>query len=222
MKKMKEPIKIAFAEDYAIERDGIVQLLSDYKDFKFVFLASNGKELLGWLERHTPDIVLLDLNMHLMDGRETFSKIRTKHGQLKVIIFTEYFTDNYITEFMKKGARAFLSKNNKIEKVADTIRRVHTNGICIDPMVSNILTKIGVVTMPDASIHERLDLKLSAKEILILRYMCQGKESKEIAVHTFNAVKTIENHRSEIWKKTGCQNLPDLMEFAFKNGLITF
>src|SRR4051812_27484444 len=185
---MKEPIKIAFAEDYAIEREGIVQLLSEYKDLKFAFLASNGKELIDWLETHTPNIVLLDLNMHVMDGRETFAKIRSKYPKLKVIIFTEYFTDIYITEFMKKGARAFLSKNNRIEKVADTIRRVHMNGICVDPMVSNILTKIGMVTIPDASIHERVDLKLSAKEILILRYMCQGKESKEIALHTFNAV----------------------------------
>src|SRR5205085_2138831 len=122
----------------------------------------------------------------------------------------EYFTDNYITEFMKKGARAFLSKNNRVEKVADTIRRVHTNGICIDPMVSNILTKIGLVKSPEMSISERPDLKISAKEILILRYMCQGKESKEIAKLTFNAVKTIENHRSDIWKKSNCQTIPDL------------
>lgn len=219
---MKEPIKIAFAEDYAIEREGIVQLLSEYKDLKFVFLASNGKELLDWLEKHTPNVVLLDLNMHVMDGRETFAKIRSKYPKMKVIIFTEYFTDNYITEFMKKGARAFLSKNNRIEKVADTIRRVHMNGICVDPMVSNILTKIGLVTSPDTTIHERADLRLSAKEILILRYMCQGKESKEIASLTFNAIKTIEHHRSEIWKKASCKTLPDLMEFAFKHGLITF
>jgi two-component system response regulator DegU len=219
---MDEQIKIAIAEDFALEREGLIRLLQPYKDLEFVFCASNGKELVEWLATNTPDVIMLDLNMHIMSGTETFGKIMNLNSDLKVIIFTEYFVDKYIIEFMKRGARAFLSKNNRIEKVADTIRRVHHNGICIDPIVSNILTKKGVMTIPEFPGQDRGDLKLTAKEILILRYMCQGLESKGIAVMLSNAIKTIENHRSEIWRKTACENIPELMEFGFKHGLITF
>jgi len=219
---MEEQIKIAMAEDYALEREGLIRLLNDQKDFSFVFCASNGKELIDWLETNTPDVIMLDLNMHIMGGKETFAKIRQLNSNLKVIIYTEYFEDTYIVEFIKTGARAYLSKNNRIEKIADTIRRVHYNGISIDPIVSNILTKMGVISIPELPDNDRSDLTLSAKEILILRYMCQGKESKEIARVLNNAIKTIENHRSVIWRKTKCETIPDLMEFGFKHGLITF
>ncbi len=219
---MEDPIRIAIAEDYMIEQQGLVRLLRDHTDLQFVFCASNGKEMVDWLESNHADIILLDLNMHVMGGRETFLKIKQINDDLKVVIFTEYFTDKYIVEFMKMGARAFLSKNNRVEKVADTLRRVHHKGICIDPIVSNILTKMGVISIPEFPGQERNDLSLSAKEILILRYMCQGMESKNIAALTNNAIKTIENHRSEIWRKTGCETIPDLMEFGFKFGLISF
>src|SRR4051794_29945175 len=109
---MDEPIKIAMAEDYALEREGLIRLLSDHKDLSIVFCASNGKELIDWLEHNTPDVILLDLNMHIMGGKETYAKIRQLNNHLKVIIFTEYFEDSYIVEFIKTGARAYLSKNN--------------------------------------------------------------------------------------------------------------
>lgn len=219
---VKEPIKIAMAENCLLGREGIIRLLKDYQDLEFVFCASNGRELIDWLDNNTPDIILLNLNMPIMNGREAFSRIISKNGNLKIIIFTEDFTDHYVTEFMKKGARAFLSKNNRIEKVADTIRRVHTNGVCIDTLVSNILTKKEVIVVPDFPGQDRPHLKLSTKEIVILRYMCQGRETKEIANLMHCAIKTIENHRCNIWRKSGCETIPDLMDFAFKNSLIAF
>src|SRR5689334_4132678 len=118
---MEEQIKIAMAEDYALEREGLIRLLDDQKDLSFIYCASNGKELIEWLETNTPDIIMLDLNMHIMGGKETFAKIRHLNSDLKVIIFTECFDDTYIVEFIKTGARAYLSKNNRIEKIADTI-----------------------------------------------------------------------------------------------------
>src|SRR3954471_16042945 len=114
---MEEPIKIAIAEDFALERDGLIRLLAPYQDLNFVYCASNGKELLEWLQTNTPDVIMLDLNMHIMGGTESFGKIMNLNNDLKVVIFTEYFVDKYIIEFIKRGARAFLSKNNRIEKV---------------------------------------------------------------------------------------------------------
>jgi len=201
---------------------GMIALLNQYEDFEVVLASSNGKELLERLKTVTPDVLLLDIEMSIMDGRETFDKLKVKFPDLKTIMLTEHFSDPYIIYFMKNGAASFLSKNNRIEKVVDTIRRVHVDGKCYDNIIANILAGSSSTGMPEKPLRDRPDLNLTIREIEIIRLMCMGKDNKDIMELLHIEVRTIETHRRSIWKKTCCKNTVELIDFAFKQNLISF
>lgn len=218
---MSAPIKIAIAEDFELERKGLIELLKQFDDFEVVLDCANGKELLEALKTITPDIILLDIEMALMGGRETFDRVMHKYSKQRIIMLTEHFSDSYIIEFMRKGAASFLSKNSRIEKVVEMIRRVHQQGVCYDNIIANVLARAGTTGLPEKPLRDRPDLNLTVREIEILRLMCMGKENKDIMEILHIEVRTIETHRRSIWAKTNCDNLIELVEFAFKNNLIS-
>ena len=218
---MSKQIRIAIAEDFELERKGLISLLTRFPNFQVVLEAGNGRELLEGIRKAKPHILLLDINMKVMDGRETFKRVRSMYPDVKIIMLTEHFDDEYIIEFISQGAAAFLSKNNRIEKLSETIIRVHDRGKAFDNMVMKILADGGYIMPHQAGGHSD-DLGLSRRELEVLKLMCQGKESKHIAAVLGIESRTVEGHRRNIWKKTACSNVVELIEFAFKNNLITY
>jgi DNA-binding NarL/FixJ family response regulator len=213
-------IRIGIAEDYELERDGIIALLKETSNFEITIAASNGQELLAKVSEIPVDIILLDIEMKVMDGRETFTRLRKKYPNIKVIMLTEHFSDSYITEFISGGARAFLSKNNKIEKVKETINQVNEHGYSFDSIVGSIISKKDLRINVSTEIKKKFNF--TKRELEIMKLMCIGKENKEISELLFIDIRTIEGHRSKIWSKSGCKNLVELMVFAFKHNLISF
>src|SRR4051794_29970157 len=94
------------------------------------------------------------------DGRETFQRIKKKYRGQKVIMLSEHYTDDYVVEFMSNGANGFLSKNARPQTIVETIRRVNQFGVCIDPLMSNILSRKSI-TKNALPADERKDLDLS-------------------------------------------------------------
>lgn len=220
-------VNLVYVEDFLLEREAIIKILSEYPEFTFVNSFSNGLELLEWMkfnEKILPDIILLDINMKVMNGRETFQKIRKKYRSQKIIMLSEHFTDEYVIEFMTNGANGFLSKNARPQTIAETIRRVQDYGFCIDPLISNILAKKGVTVKKALAGESRPDLDLSVHRINVLRCMLKGMKTDDIARELNGTYKGIEHTRADIWKVTKCEknNYPQLMEFAFKHGLVSF
>jgi len=218
---MNTKIKIAMAEDYELERNGFIALLKEYSDFEIVLAVSNGKDLLEGLKTVEPDIILLDIEMSIMGGKETFDKLKVKYPKLKVIMLTEHFQDSYIVEYISKGAKAFLSKNTRIEKLVESIRAVHVNGQYYDSIVSNILSKSNITPEITADTQKGNSPTLSSRELDVLKLMCQGKRRPEIAELLFVNVRTVDKHSTSIWEKTGCENVVDLIDYAFKHNLIS-
>jgi two-component system nitrate/nitrite response regulator NarL len=218
---VNETIKIAIAEDFELERNGLIALFGGFEGLQVVLSVANGKELLEGLKSVKPDIVLLDIEMKVMGGTEAFEKIRERYPALKVIMLTEHYTDSYIAGFMLRGASAFLSKNSRIEKVVETIRKVHDNISCHDFITANALARATATDLPKKPARDRPDLNLTVREIEIIRLVCMGRENREIHKMLDIDVRTIETHRRNIRAKTSCKNVVELADFAFKNNLIS-
>jgi DNA-binding NarL/FixJ family response regulator len=216
---MNPNISIAIAEDHVLFRQGMVSLLSEEEDLNVVFVAGNGVELLDQLIEQVPNIILLDISMPVMEGKEALSRIRELYPEAKVIMLSMYYESSYIAEYLAKGARAFLPKNCDIEKVIEAIRTVHTKGFYFDDEISSLLM--------DKLIHveqqhdENVKLRLTERETQVLNLICLEKSNKEIAELLHISIRTVEGHRQCIMAKTDTKNVLSLVMFALRNKIIS-
>lgn len=216
---MSKIIHIGIADDHLVLRQGLISLLKEYEHLNVVLSVNNGKELMDALKNSKPDIILLDIDMPVMNGREALEKINLKYPKIKVIIITHYFNDAYIIEFIRNGARGFLPKNCDIEKILDAIQAVHEIGEYYDNKVS--ATMAAVLKKSPTAVNEVVpDTEFTKREIEILRLICIKKSNIEISNALNLSVRTIEGHRYNISKKTNTANTIELIEYALQNNLL--
>ena len=215
---MKKPIHIAIVDDHVIMRQGLISLLAEYDEINILFDANNGKELMDNLKSSKPDIVLLDISMPIMNGKEALEKIQLKYPKIKVIMMSEYFHDEHIIEFIKAGACAFLPKNCNIDKLLDAFNYVYEHGYYYDNRISAVLASMLKKTPIDTKVVA--DTEFTKQEIKIIKLVCLKKSNVEIADELHVSVRTIESHRYNISKKTNTTNTMDLIEHAERNGIL--
>jgi DNA-binding NarL/FixJ family response regulator len=215
---MKLTINIAIAEDHGLLRQGMVALLKPYKQINVLFDVSNGVDMIKLLNRKKkPNVVLLDINMPDLNGQEVLLHINKKHLRIKAIIISSYYEPEYITAFFKLGAKAFLPKEEKIEKVVEAITSVHIAGFYNDARVAEILAKS---IENDAVSKKSNTYALTPSELGILNYICKGLQQKEIAFKLGIKEETVNFHVGNMYRKTNTNNAATLVAHAIKNKLI--
>lgn len=213
---MKKVIRIAVAEDHALVRAGIVHLLNSYSAFSVITDVENGAQLLNRLRAVTVDIVLLDLDMPVMDGRSTLMLINQRYPKIKVIILSMHHHPDYVIDCMSRGARGFVSKNYTIERVIDAIKTVYSYGYYFDDTISRaLLQRIAQEKQTDPECAEKA---LSRREQEIVRCICEGMTNREIAQELSLSTRTVEVHRKHIAEKTHSSNMAGVIVYAIKNG----
>lgn len=215
---MIKKINIAIAEDHQLLRQGMISLLKEEEGLNILFDVGDGETLLECLKTYQPDVILLDIAMPLMDGKEALEKIRQKYPDINVIIVSTYYIDKFITEFIARGAKGFLPKNCDIEKVVDAIYTVHDKGYYFDTTVSrSIVDKL--MESEGIAIYPSND-SLSQKEKEILRLICLEKTNQEISEILFLSKRTVEWHKKNIVEKTNSKSAIGLMRYAIKNKIL--
>ena len=216
-----KPINLAIADDHKIFRNGLKATLEDCPDFKLMIEASNGKELIGLLATHQPDVVLMDIKMPEMDGMQTTAHIQQHFKDIKVLALSMHNEDKYIVDMMKAGASGYLLKNAEPEEIINAISTVHSKGFYFNEHLSVTLIKqlVGPGSHTEGGAPQTVDL--NDREIEILRLVCQEYSNQEIADKIFLSVRTVEGYRARLFEKTGSKNLVGLVIFAIKRGIIS-
>jgi len=215
---MQQQIKIGIADDHVILRQGLISILKEYPHLDILLDVNNGQELMLELEKQLPDIILLDIEMPIMNGKDALELIQLKYPSIKVMMMSMYFNDSYIIEFIKNGACAFLPKNCDIDKLVDAINTVYERGHYYDEKISEVIINVLKQLPP---IHKLIPKKLDLtnRELEIIELICSKKTNNEIANLLHLSVRTIEGHRYNISKKTNTTNTLELIEYAAKNNL---
>jgi DNA-binding NarL/FixJ family response regulator len=215
---MKKKIHIGIVDDHLVLRQGMKMLLKEYAHLNVIVDAGNGKELLDALRTSMPDVILLDIEMPVMNGKEALDKVLEKYPKLKVIIMSTHFNDGYIIEFIKNGACGFISKSSDIEKIVDAIQSVHELGYYYDHKVSAVMARM-IKRIP--SVPKLVpDTEFTRREVEIIKLVCNKKTNNDIARQLNLSVRTIEGHRYNISKKTNTSNTLDLIDFVMQNNLL--
>lgn len=211
-------IKIAIADDYKIFRDGLKVGLSTDENLNVMMEADNGEDLLKGLESTTPDVILMDLKMPIMDGMEATKLVRKKYPSIKVLVVTMYEDDKFIIHLMENGANGYLLKNAESDEIRKSIYAVYENGYYFNDLVNKaLLKKLVLKNNFKPSFNQNIDL--TEREIQVLKLICEEKTAAEIGKEIFLSPRSVEGIRQRLIEKIGVRNTAGIVMFAVKNGL---
>lgn len=217
--------KIAIVDDHKLFRQGLTQILSRSSDYEIVLEAASGKELLDKIDTHMPDVILLDLYMEEMDGKEVSRILLEKYEQLKIIILSMTYTPELIFQMTKLGVHGYLPKDIDQTLLREAIDQVRTKGYYLNDEIAKALRQ-GVQTGDRKFTKNKVSLKsinvdLTEREMDVLKLICQGLNTGQIADKLFISYRTVEGHRKNLLEKTGVNNSVSLALFAVKHHLLT-
>lgn len=218
-------ITIGIAEDQLLFRAGIVGLLNSYPEFKVIVEAENGQQLLDKysssksVDEKIPDITLLDLKMPVLDGIKTTEKLKKILPDSKIIIISSHNDEDIIVHLYEIGANAFLDKNAEPEEVELAIKSVNQNDFYFNEAARSALEEN--ITADDGAFFLEADVNdLSKREVDILKLICKEKTSQEIGNLLFISKRTVDNHRTNLIKKTKVKNITGLVLYAIRGNVI--
>lgn len=202
-------IKIIIADDQQLIREGLSLVLGLRNEFKIVFQAKNGQEILDYLEANDADIILMDIKMPILNGVETTRKIKEKSVNMKILILTTFDDYDYIFQALKYGADGYLLKNASSQELIEAVKKIVNNEQVLDKGVTKQVLKLvkNDVTKLDS---------LTNREIEIARKISEGNSNKEIAQELFVTEGTVKNHISNILSKLELHNRTEIALFMKK------
>lgn len=213
-------IRIVIADDHQVVRKGVSTLLEDEEDIEIVGEASDGLEALEKIKLLKPDIVLLDIAMPKMNGIEAAEIIEKNHKPVKSLIFSMHNNEDYIIKSVESGAFGYILKDTTKEEMLSALRTVASGQKYFNSQISAILVDSLINKPKKGSARSKEAIQISKKERIVLKHIVNGLNSREIAEKLGLSVRTVDNHRAHIMKKTGTKNAVELVKMAIKESLV--
>lgn len=210
-------MKVVICDDQAIVRDGLELLLKLEKDIQVVGLAGDGVEALELVEKHSPDLVLMDLKMPGMNGVEATRRISLEHPEVRVLVLTTFDDDEWVFDALRAGAAGYLLKDTPRERVIEALRGTQAGKSFLDPGVAGKL--IGQVSDRQEQPASMLLEKLSEREADVLSLIARGLSNSEIAGRLHLSEGTVRNHVSAIFAKLDVTDRTNAAIIAIRHGL---
>jgi len=208
-------IRILIADDHAIVREGLKQIISDDPEMVVSAEASTGSQALDRLSKGAYDVVILDVSMPGGSGLEVLKQIRRTWPELPVIILTMYPEEHYAIRALKAGASGYLTKENAPEELVAAIKKAAQGGKYVSASLAEKLA-----SYLEADTRKPLHERLSDREYEVMCMIGRGRTSTQIARELNLSVKTISTYRSRILEKMGMENNAEIIRYAVKNCLV--
>lgn len=207
--------KILIADDHAVVRKGLKQILVETSDIVATDEAKNGQEVIEKVRKSDYDIVLLDISMPGRSGIEILKQLRDEKPEVLVLVLSMHPEEQYAVRALRAGASGYLTKDSATEELIEAIRKISKGGKYI---TASLAEKLAFDLEIDSKkpLHETL----SDREYEVMCKIASGKTIKEIAEELFLSIKTISTYRSRILEKMGMKNNTQLVHYALKNRLL--
>ena len=207
-------IRIAIADDHAIVRKGLRQILAETNDLAVTGEAASADELLTLLRAQPFDVVVLDLTLGSRDGIDLLKIIKSEFPRLHVLILSMHAEDLFAIRALRAGARGYIQKEGAPEELVSAIRRIAAGRTYVSPAMAERITK-DLMRGSEKLPHERL----SDREFEVFRALGSGKSVTAIANDLNLSVKTVSTHRSRILDKTGLRNNAEIVGYVHAHHL---
>jgi DNA-binding NarL/FixJ family response regulator len=208
-------IKVLVADDHAVVRRGLRQILAETPDILVGGEAANGGDAMRLVRDERWDAVVLDINLGGANGLELLAEIKREKPLLPVLILTVYSEEQYALRAVRAGAAGFLTKESAPEKLIEALRKVASGGRYVTAEVAERLATF-IASKHEGAPHEAL----SNREFQIVKLIASGKTVSQVASELGLSVKTVSTHRTRILQKMGMKTNAELTHYAVKNKLV--
>ena len=208
-------IRILIADDHAIVREGLKQIVAKMKDMCVIGEAGNWPDLIELVRKQVCDVILLDVNMPADNGMSILKQLKTDNPQIPVLMLSMYSEQQYALRALKAGADGYISKTSSPETLIGVIRQVFSGRKYISSTLTDELID-HLVENTDRDIHE----KLSKREFQVMRKLAVGKTVGQISKEMHLSIKTISTFRTRTLKKMHMKTNAELIHYAIKKRLV--
>ena len=209
--------RIILADDHALFRQGMRQLIKEMPGLEVIEETSDGLELLKLLNEMKVDMVLLDISMPNLRGLEATHEIKVLHPDVKVLILTMHKNKEYLYRAISMGAAGYLLKEDSDVELFSAIETIRKGGIYVTRRLAGEL--IGDLSRRGKGENHSPGEHLTTRETEILKLIAEGKTNKEIATLLCISTRTVETHRANIMRKLSLNKTADLVRYALRNGV---
>jgi len=207
-------IKVLIADDHAIVREGLKQIVSEPSDMVVADEAANGNEVLEKTLKGDYDVVILDITMPGINGLDALKQIKNQRPELPILVLSMHPEEQYALRVLKAGASGYLTKESAPEELITSIRRVAKGMKYVSPSLAQRLASELEIDR-DKPLHETL----SDREYQVMCMVAGGKPVKKIAEELSLSIKTISTYRRRVLEKMGMKSNAELVRYAMEHDL---
>ena len=208
-------INILIADDHAVVREGLKQIISETPDMRVTDEADNGQDVLNKVSEQNYDVVLLDITMPGRSGLDVLKQLKSKKPKLPVLMLSVHPEEQYAIRTLKAGASGYLTKGSATDELIAAIRKISTGKKYVS---SSLAEKLAFDL--DMDYEKPRHEILSDREYQVMSMIASGKTVKEIADELSLSVQTISTYRSRILEKMKMKNNAEIIYYAVKQGLV--
>ena len=209
-------IKVILADDHAVVRAGIRQFLEKADDIEVVAEAGDGETAIGYIEKFTPDVAVLDIQMPKVSGIEVTRWIRSNKRDIGVLVLTAFDDDPYVMAVLQAGANGYVLKTASPLEILQAVRDVHAGNSAMDPVIMQKML---------AQISRKHDEKpideLTNRELEVLNLVAQGFTNKAIGIQLGISDRTVQGHLAHIFSKLHADSRTEAVTRAISLGWIS-
>ena len=209
--------RLALIDDHQIVRDGLKALLSKLDHCEVIAEGGSGEDAVALAANPEIQIFLMDVAMPGISGIEAAARIRHLRPDVSIIMLSMHAIGEYARRALDNGASGYMLKNMAPSELAQAIRNVAAGGQYLSPTIADSLAE----SAPGESADSSALSGLSARQREILCLLAEGLGTRDIASSLSISVKTVETHRSQLMQKLGIHDVPGLVKFAVRHGLVS-
>lgn len=214
-------LRILVADDHALIRRGVTELLQSHVDWEVCGEAQTGREAVAKAEKLKPDILVLDIGMPDLNGLEAARRIRKALPEIEILVVSMHYSDQLIRDIVEAGVRGYITKSDSARDLLIAVEALASHKPFFTPRaVEVILSNFRRMGRNPAEPPESVRDRLTSRQREVVQLLAEGKSSKEVAAALNISVKTAETHRAHIMKQLQLHSVSELVRYAVRNQIV--
>lgn len=212
-------LKVLIADDHGVVRKGLRLLLEQYPEIEVVGEAANGRDAVRLATELSPNVVLMDVAMPLLNGIDAAEQIRKTGSQTGIIMLTMHADESYVLRALSAGVKGYLLKESAEDDLLRAVKAVAVDRPFFSPAITQTLLEDYMRVLKQEGLSDSFEL-LTSREREVLQLLAEGKSNKEVAAILDVSLYTVESHRTNLMQKLNLHNTAEIVLYAVRKNLV--